>query len=96
MTPVASIGSDFKVSVLTTHHRGHTPEEIADRCLARILSVSETAPPPIRQQAESFRESLRAVLVLYLKEAAASERVTLEAKLREAGLSDAADILRRL
>jgi len=96
MTPIASIGSDFKVSVLTTNHRGHTPEEIADRCLARILVVSETAPDPIRQQAETFRQSLRAVLVLYMNEAATSERVTLEAKLRNAGFSDAADILRRL
>ena len=33
------------VEVQTTQHRVFNPEEVAERCLDKILSVSNTAPP---------------------------------------------------
>ena len=51
------------VEVQTTQHRGFTPEEVADRCLTKLLSVSDTAPPAIRDQAIAYKEHMRAVLV---------------------------------
>lgn len=81
------------VAVLTTEGRGFTPEEIADRALAKIMYVSKDANPLIRDQAEAFKESIRHTLVLYLKQAVQSDRTTLANRLREAGHSDLIKIL---
>ena len=37
----------FNLGVKTTHHRGHTPEEVAEMATEKIISVSDTAPPQI-------------------------------------------------
>jgi len=81
------------VSVLTTQGRGFTPEEIADRALAKIMYVSKDANPLIRDQAEAFKESIRGVIEFYLKQAVQSDRTTLANRLREAGHSDLIKIL---
>ena len=81
------------VTVLTTEGRGFTPEEIADRALAKIMYVSKDANPLIRDQAEAFKESIRETLVFYLKQAVQSDRTTLANRLREAGHSDLIKIL---
>ena len=81
------------VSVLTTQGRGFTPEEIADRALAKIMFVSKDANPLIRDQAEAFKESIRGVIEFYLKQAVQSDRTTLANRLREAGHSDLIKIL---
>ena len=81
------------VKVLTTQGRGFTPEEIADRALAKIMYVSKDANPLIRDQAEAFKESIRETLVFYLKQAVQSDRTTLANRLREAGHSDLIKIL---
>ena len=36
---------DFKVEVHTTQYRGHTPEEIANFALEKIMYVSKDANP---------------------------------------------------
>lgn len=84
------------VKVITTSGRGLTPTEIADMALRKILTVAETAPPPIRDQAVAFREQLRPVLVYYLAMAARSDRTTLHHQLRAAGQQEAADLILRL
>ena len=76
-------GINFEVN--TTSGRGHTPEELADRALDKIMYVSKDANPLIRDQAEAFRGHIRQVLVKYLKQAVTSDRTTLANKLREAG-----------
>jgi len=81
------------VKVLTTEGRGFTPEEIADRALAKIMYVSKEANPLIRDQAEAFKESIRGVIEFYLKQAVQSDRTTLANRLREAGHSDLIKIL---
>ena len=35
---------DFKVTVGTTNNRGHTPSEVAEMCVNKLMYVSENAP----------------------------------------------------
>ena len=84
------------VEVQTTQHRGFTPEEVADRCLTKLLSVSDTAPPAIRDQAIAYKEHMRAVLVFYMNEAVQSDRTTVNNALLDAGHKDLAEMIRRL
>ena len=84
---------NINFEVHTTSHRGHTPEEIAEFALAKIMYVSKDANPLIREQAETFKDYIRQVLVKYLKQAVQSDRTTLANRLREAGHSDLIKIL---
>jgi len=43
-----NINPDFKVEVHTTNNRGFTPEEVAERCAQKVISISDTAPPAIQ------------------------------------------------
>lgn len=81
------------VGVLTTHNRGFTAEEIADRALDKIVYVGQNSHPAIREQAEAFREQIKGVLLYYLKEMAENERVTIASKLRDAGHPELVNIL---
>ena len=87
------VGSVF---VHTTSGRGFTPEEVAERCLDKIISVSEDANPAIRAQADAFRDQLRAVLVFYMKQAISSDRTTIYNALNDAGQKNLAEMIRRL
>ena len=84
------------VEVQTTQHRGFTPEEVAERCLDKLLNISDTAPPAIRDQAIAYKEHMRAVLVFYMKEAVQSDRITVNNALLDAGHKDLAELIRRL
>jgi hypothetical protein len=84
------------VDVQTTSHRGFTPEEIADRCLDKIVHVSESAPPVIKEQALAYKGHLRHVLSHYMKEAIKSDRTTIYNALVDAGQKDLAEAIRRL
>lgn len=84
------------VTVLTTDNRGFTPEEIAERCLNKIIQVSDNAPEVIRQQALAYRAHLYYTLVQYMNEAVRSDRVTVAAQLEKNGYKEAAEMVRRL
>lgn len=73
------------VMVHSTIGRGFTPEEVAERALDKIIYVGSDSHPAIRDQAEAFKQNIRQVLVLYMKEAIKSDRTTLANRLREAG-----------
>jgi len=79
--------------VKTVDNRGWTPEEIADRAIDKIIYVGSNSHPTIRDQAEAFRNQIKTILVHYLKEAVQADRVTLAARLREAGHSEILNIL---
>jgi hypothetical protein len=85
MSEVAFLLGGEGVKVLTTHGRGFTPEEIADRAVNKIIYVGSQTHPAIRDQAEAFRENIRKVLVFYIEEAIRSDHVTLANKFRNAG-----------
>jgi hypothetical protein len=84
------------VGVQTSSNRGFTPEEVAERCLDRIISVSDSAPQVLKDQALSYRQSIRAVLLFYMKEAIKSDRTTIYNALVDAGQKDLAEAIRRL
>ena len=84
------------VEVHTTQNRGFTPDEIAERCLDKIISVADTALPEVQAQAQAFKDRIRAVLVFYMKEAANSDRTTVYSALLDAGQKDLAELIRRL
>lgn len=84
------------VNVYTTHNRGFTPEELAERALDKIIHIGDKSHPAIVEQARAFKEQLRGVLVRYMAEAQQNERITVAAKLRAAGHSDIADMIGEL
>jgi hypothetical protein len=73
------------VMVHSTIGRGFSPEEVAERALDKIIYVGSDSHPAIRDQAEAFKQNIRQVLILYMKEAIKSDRTTLANRLREAG-----------
>lgn len=84
------------VRVFTTTERGWTPEELADRALEKILSVSETADPAIKAQAYAYRDRIKYVLVFYMQEAIRSDRTTICAELSKQGHADLARIISKM
>ena len=90
------IPADYKVLVETTEKRGFTPEEVAERCADRIIEISDTAHPGIRDQAHAFRQHMVKVLAFYMREAIKSDRTTTYNALSEAGYKELAEQLRRL
>jgi|TARA_R110001583_G_scaffold183571_2_gene342231 hypothetical protein len=82
--------------VFTSDNGGHTPEQMAEMALNKIMIVSSSAPPAIRDQAIEYREKLKEVLVFYMNKMAENERTTILALLNQQGQSDTAEIIRRL
>lgn len=82
--------------VHSTSGRGFTPEEISDRCVDKIISVSDTASPEAQAQAKAFRENIKHVVTFYLKEAVRSDRTTVYNALVEAGQKDLAELIVKL
>ena len=52
------VGHNKPVNVETTSNRGFTPQEIAKRCSDRLISVSDTASPLIRDQARAYKKEM--------------------------------------
>lgn len=84
------------VTVHTTENRGFTPEEVAERCAAKIISVSDSAHPGIRDQARAFQKHIEKVVAHYMREAIRSDRTTVYNNLKDAGHPELADAIRRL
>jgi len=95
-TPALGISNDFKVGVVTTQNRGQTPEEVAERCINKIVGISATADPVIRQQAQAYKTQIEQVIVHYMKQAIQSDRTTVYNALLDAGEPKLADLIRRL
>jgi len=84
------------VNVKTTEHRGFTPEEVASRCAEKIISVSDTAHPGIRDQANAFKGHIEKTIAFYMREAIRSDRTTIYNALADAGHPELAEAIRRL
>ena len=90
------IPSDPIVNVHTTENRGFTPDEVAERCVEKLISVSNDAHPAIRDQARAFQKHMEKVVAFYMREAIRSARTTVYNALRDAGHPKLADAIRRL
>ena len=84
------------VSVQTTSNRGSTPAEVAQRCADRIVSISDSAPPEIQQQARAYKGQLQIVVEHYMRVAIRSDRSTIEMALVRAGHPELAEMIRSL
>jgi len=85
-----------EVAVFTSTDRGHSPEEMAEMALNKIMLVSEDAPPVIREQALAYKDRLKDILIFYMNRMAQSERTTIWALMKKQGHEDIAEIIRRL
>lgn len=84
------------VQVHTTSGRGETPEEVAARCASKLMYVSDSAPPEIRDQARAFKDHIEKVVAIYMREAIASDRTTVYNAIKDAGHPELAELIRRL
>ena len=87
---------DSVVTVETTDRRGFTPEEIAQDCVSKIISVSDSAMPGIRDQARAFERHMEKVVAYYMRQAISSDRTTVYNALIDAGQPQLAELIRRL
>ena len=84
------------VSVETTNNTGLSPEYWTDRIMERLIAVSDNADPMVKAQAEAFKDTIQQVILLYMKQAIASDRATVAGLLEKQGHKDLANIIRRL
>ena len=83
------------IEVRTTENRGFTPDEVAQRCVDKIISVGDQTHPAIRDQAHAFKEHIRAVVSFYIKDAIRNDRHTIAIRLRDAGHPELTTILEK-
>ena len=84
------------VLVNTTDGRGFTPEELSEQCVQKLISVSDAAPPAIRDQARAFSKHIETLVAYYMRQAIRSDRTSVYNALNDAGHPDLADLIRRL
>jgi|TARA_Y100001949_G_scaffold172550_1_gene176741 hypothetical protein len=84
------------LGVTTTDYRGHSIEEVAKMATDKLISVSDTAPEPIKAQAHAFKELCQKVIVYYMKEVVNNHICTICNQLEKQGQQDLANIIRRL
>lgn len=78
-------------TVITTQNRGMSADEWVDLAVNKIVSVADTAPMPLREQAYAYRDQIKEVLRFYFKKVARSERTSIAALLRKEGFPHIAD-----
>jgi hypothetical protein len=85
-----------KVSVHTTHNKGHDPEFWAEQVTKKICDVSANAPDHVRQQALAFQNYIYTIILNGMKNAIESDRVTIVGLLNSQGHKDMANIIKEL
>tara|TARA_R110002020_G_scaffold442148_1_gene653304 strand:- start:105 stop:395 length:291 start_codon:yes stop_codon:yes gene_type:complete len=84
------------LGVQTTHHRGHTVEEVAEMATNKLISISNDADPAIKAQAYAFRDKCKIVIGFYIQEGIKNHICTVCNELEKQGQQDLANIIRRL
>tara|TARA_B100000212_G_scaffold294094_1_gene236664 strand:- start:741 stop:1031 length:291 start_codon:yes stop_codon:yes gene_type:complete len=84
------------VNVMTSNNGGHSTEQIVELAMDKIMKVSDTAPPAIRDQAQAFQNHLRVVLYHYIELARREERASIANRMQSAGNSEMAELVRRI
>ncbi len=84
------------IEVKTTNNKGLSPEYWTERIIDKLISISDSADPMVRAQAQAFKDSMTQVVLLYLKQAIASDRATVAGLLEKQGHKDMDNIIRRL
>ena len=95
-TDSLSMGKNFSVQIQTTDNRGHTPEEVAERCVNKIIGVSANAHPAIREQAHAYRREMEKIIAIYMRQAIKSDRTTVYNAIKDSGNPKLAEYIRRM
>jgi DNA-binding phage protein len=95
-TESLTMGNNFSVEIQTTNNRGQTPEEVAERCVNKIIGVSNNAHPAIREQAIAFRKEMEKVVAIYMRQAIKSDRTTVYNAIKDSGNPKLAEYIRRM
>ena len=89
-------GNILSPMVKTSVDGGLSMEALSEACVSKIISVSETASPEIKEQVYFFQDKLQNLIYQFLKNAAKSERDTCIQLCIRGGEENAANLLRRL
>ena len=92
----ANRSAGLDVKVFTSNNRGFTPEELAERAVEKLVSISETADPMVKAQAMVFKDEVRQLMAFYMYEAIRSYKTTLCAELTKQGRLDMAQIINKV
>jgi hypothetical protein len=84
------------VDIKTSDNRGFTPEELAEQCVQKLISVSDSAHPGIRDQARAYSKHIETLVAYYMRQAIRSDRTTVYNALSDSGHPELADLIRRL
>ena len=84
------------VEIRTTEGRGFTPDELAEQCVQKIISVSNDTHPAVRDQARAFSKHIEKLVEYYMRQAIRSDRTTVYNALKDAGHPELAELIRRL
>ena len=85
-----------QVMVSTTENKGHDAEFWAEQVTKKIVGISAQADPVVRQQAEAFKNQVYTLILIGIKNAIASDRVTIRGLLASQGHEDMANIVKQL
>jgi len=88
--------NDNLVDIRTTDGRGFTPDELAEQCVQKIISVSNDTHPAVRDQARAFSKHIEKLIAFYMRQAIRSDRTTVYNALNDAGHPELAELIRRL
>jgi hypothetical protein len=89
----AVLGS-FRVD--TTSNQGHPADFWVENIIGQLIYVADSAPQPIRDQAIAYRESMRVVIDIGVRQAILSNHTTLIAHLKKAGMHEAAALIQTI
>ena len=95
-TDSLSMGKNFSVQIQTTDNRGQTPEEVAERCVNKIIGVSDNAHPAISEQAHAYRREMEKIIAIYMRQAIKSDRTTVYNAIKDSGNPKLAEYIRRM
>jgi DNA-binding phage protein len=95
-TDSLSMGKNFSVQIQTTDNRGQTPEEVAERCVNKIIGVSDNAHPALREQAYAYRREMEKIIAIYMRQAIKSDRTTVYNAIKDSGNPKLAEYIRRM
>ena len=84
------------IEAKTTSFGGHPPEFWAERLTEKIVGYSEDNEPHINEQAKAYREQIKQVCLIYIKNAIKSYKASLIQELTKAGDEDLAKIIKRI
>ena len=96
LTESLGMPNNFKVDIQTTDNRGQTPEEVAERCVNKLIGISNNAHPAIKEQAHAYRKEMEKIIAIYMRQAIKSDRTAVYNAIKDSGNPKLAEYIRRM